>query len=93
MTKAGNEPSWSTVRSRYWKNEAYYHADEYEPEDLAYMEKGHAPHYPLIDVPMELYHIEGRNIPNANSPENLLKVWPWEHAEIDNNRYYTGVRP
>jgi hypothetical protein len=36
LTKAGNEPSWSTVKSRYW---------------------------------------------------------PWEHAEIDPYRYYTGPRP
>ena len=94
MTKAGNEPSWNTVRTRYWKNEAYYNPDGYTMENLALMQKGRAPHYDnIIDVPMELHHINGRNVPNANNIDNLMPVWPWEHAEIDPHRYYTGPRP
>ena len=34
LTSAGNVPSWSTVRQRYWKNEAYYDSGRYDDENL-----------------------------------------------------------
>ena len=42
LTKAGNEPSWSTVKSRYWKNEAHYNPDMYSRKNLELMKKGKA---------------------------------------------------
>lgn len=57
------------------------------------MRAGKAPRYPGLDIPKELHHINGRNIPNPHNQENLLEVWPWEHAEIDPYRHYTGLRP
>ncbi len=39
LTRAGKEPSWSTVRSRYWKNEAYYNSGYYSEANLARMKK------------------------------------------------------
>jgi hypothetical protein len=32
LTWAGKEPSWRTVRARFWKNEAFYRADFYSEE-------------------------------------------------------------
>ena len=94
LTRAGNEPSWNTVKSRYWKNEAYYNAELYSQRNLKFMKKGKAPHYSeSIDVPKELHHIEGRNIPNPHNETNLLEVWPWEHDDIDPYRFYIGPRP
>ena len=43
LTRAGNVPSWSTVRQRYWKNEALTNYKEYSPEDLLRMSQGRAP--------------------------------------------------
>ena len=43
LTRAGKEPAWSTVRSRYWKNEAYYNSGNYSEANLARMKKGKAP--------------------------------------------------
>ncbi|GEM_PF-5978393 len=93
LTKAGNEPSWSTVRSRYWKNKAYYYADDYLESDLIRMRKGQAPLHSKYNVPMELHHKNGRNIANPHSIENLQEVWPWEHDLIDEFRHYTGPKP
>ena len=58
LTKAGNTPSWSTVRQRYWKNEAFYSPELY-PNDLNRLKKGLAP---IGDdfAPMELHHPLGR---------------------------------
>ena len=93
LTKAGNEPSWDTVRARYWKNKAYYNSGSYSSENLELMKKGRAPRYDTIDVPKELHHEKGRNIENPHNINNLQEVWPWEHAEIDKHRKYTGPRP
>lgn len=92
-TRAGNDPSWSTVRQRYWKNEAHYNADLYSNKNLELMRKGSAPRHSTIDVPMELHHIEGRNISRPHDIQNLQPVWPWAHADIDPFRNYTGPRP
>ena len=93
LTKAGNEPAWSTVKSRYWKNEAYYNADLYTDADLLRMKKGNAPLHPETGTPMELHHINGRNIENPHNQQNLMQVWPWEHTDTDPYRFYTGPRP
>ena len=34
LTRAGNEPSWSTVRQRFWKNEAFYNSGDYSASNL-----------------------------------------------------------
>lgn len=54
---------------------------------------GKAPGHPEVDVPMELHHKNGRNIPNPHAQDNLQQVWPWEHAEIDSYRHYSGPIP
>jgi hypothetical protein len=93
-TKAGNYPSWSSVKSRYWKNAADAAEDgEYSTSNLARMNQGKAPLHDEIGVPRELHHINGRTGANPHNIENLQEVWPWEHADVDPFRYYNGPRP
>ena len=70
LTRAGNVPSWSTVRQRYWKNEALTNYKEYSPEDLLRMSQGRAPLALNPNngkmYPMELHH------PNGRSGDNFL---------------------
>ncbi|MBM4164970.1 MAG: RHS repeat-associated core domain-containing protein [Lentisphaerae bacterium] len=70
--------SWSAARGRYWKAKTGFPT---------------SPRHPVLDVPKELHHIEGRKIPNPHAPANLKEVWPWEHADIDPYRHYNGPRP
>ncbi|MEP9384624.1 HNH endonuclease [Nocardioides sp. KR10-350] len=94
LTAAGNEPSWSAVRSRYWKNVAdAAEPGEYRPSDLKLMADGRPPRHPQIDVGMELDHIVPRHQGGGHAPANLREVWPWEHAALDPHRYYTGPVP
>ncbi len=59
LTKAGKTPSWSTVRQRYWKNQAYYNPGNYTATDLSRMSKGRAP-IGKDGFSMELHHPNGR---------------------------------
>lgn len=93
LTWAGKEPSWRTVRARFWKNEAFYRADFYSKEALDRMRRGRAPMHPKFNVPMEIHHIGGRDIPNPHRADNLEALWPWEHAAVDKFRHYTGPKP
>ena len=77
LTKAGNEPSWTTVRQRYWKNQAYYNPNKY-PNDLERMQKGLAP-IGCDGYPMELHHINGRKGSNFYIFEPLTRT---EHRYI-----------
>lgn len=90
LTKAGNEPKWSTVRQRYWKNEAFFNPQQYSDKDLALMKKGRAP---LVQsngkfYPMELHHIEPRHLGGSNAYKILMPVTPWMHAQIDRHRFF-----
>lgn len=92
LTKSGKDPSWSTVRSRYWKNEAYYNASSYKFDDLVRMKKGKAPlvQYDLNGkwYSMEIHHIKGRNIPNPHRLNNLQQLTPWDHTFVDGYRHW-----
>ena len=59
LTKAGKTPSWSTVRRRYWKNEAYFNPQKYTENNLDRMQKGLSP-IGADFFPMELHHPRGR---------------------------------
>lgn len=90
LTKAGNAPSWSTVRQRYWKNEALLNAGAYSDSNLALMRKGRAP---LVELngnfySMELHHIIARRDGGSNAYSNLIRVAPWEHSAIDPFRHF-----
>ena len=89
LTRAGNVPSWSTVRQRYWKNEALTNYKEYSPEDLLRMSQGRAPLALNPNngkmYPMELHHPNGRK---GSDLFNFIQVTPWKHAEIDKYRHF-----
>ena len=89
LTRAGNVPSWSTVRQRYWKNEALTNFKAYSPENLLRMSQGRAP-LTLNTIngkmyPMELHHPNGRK---GSDLFNFIQVTPWKHAEIDKYRHF-----
>ena len=91
VTKAGKSPAWSTVKSRYWKNEAYYRPDQYWAVDLPRMRAGRAP---LVlsksgkYYPMELHHTIPRRNGGGHNYSNLERVTPWQHAKIDKYRHF-----
>lgn len=57
------------------------------------MKKGKALLHPKLNVPKELHHINGRNIPDPHNINNLQEVQPWKHADIDPFRHYKGPHP
>ena len=84
LTKAGNSPSWSTLRNRYWKNKAFYFPEEFldDSVNLERMQKGLAPI--IKGEKMELHHLlrrEGVNI------YMFMEVTPAQHAIIDRFRH------
>ena len=89
LTKAGKVPSWTTVRQRYWKNEALNNVGNYSEKNLARMRKGLAPQRYNASSgkmeSMELHHIipQRTKAPGINNIDNLKSVWPDEHAAID----------
>ena len=90
LTKAGHAPTWSTVRQRYWKNEAFYNAGNYSASNLNRMKTGKAP---LVELngkyySMELHHKIPRHMGGSNTYDNLLQVTPWDHASIDPFRFF-----
>jgi hypothetical protein len=81
--KAGRYPSWQTVRRRYWKNRAASTAPgEFSERNLQRMRRALAPQHPETGQSKHLHHIDGRDISNPHSPNNLLEVWPHEHYEM-----------
>lgn len=94
-TIRGTSPSWSTVRKRYWMNEAINYTDFDNPkrlENLERMQKGKPRLELLADngkyYPMELHHINGRDIPNPHNISNLEALSPWDHAAKDKFRHF-----
>jgi hypothetical protein len=84
LTAKGQVPSWSAVRQRIWKNEAFYNARNYSPENLARMRQGLAPqriNKALGDwESMELHHWPPQR---DGGLFDVQKVWPSEHENID----------
>jgi len=89
LTSEGNTPSWNTVRSRFWKNEALYNSSNYDETNVLRMSKGLAPQRinPVTGLieSMELHH---HIIPQRNGGlYEFIKVWPDEHRAIDLYRH------
>ena len=81
-TSTGNNPSWTTVRQRYWKNEAHYHSEQYSDNDLLRMRRGLAPKGG-DGFSIELHHPYGRS---GNNFYYFQKVTHLEHMEIHYGR-------
>ena len=96
LTRAGNEPKWSTVRQRYWKNEALLNPMNYVQDDITRMKTGLAPKVknPITGLfeSMELHHIipQRTGLPNIHTFDNLMPITPKDHAVIDRYRYING---
>lgn len=78
-------PAWSTVRQRFWKNEAFLNGSTYSESNLLRMQKGLAPqrlnpNTGLMES-MELHHyiVSQRN----GGLFDFMKVWPDEHRALD----------
>ena len=93
-TRGGNYPSWGTAKKRHWKNRTNSSSeDEFSPGNLERMKKGKPPLHDEVEVPQELHHKKGRNVPKPHNSENLEELWPWEHDAVDPFRHYRGPRP
>lgn len=88
LTAHGEVPAWSTVRARFWKNEAFNNSSTYSAENLARMQRGLAPQRvnPLTGAveSMELHHRPPRR---EGGLFDVTPVWPSEHAAIDPFRH------
>gem|GEM_PF-5512860 len=85
QTAAGKEPSWSTVRSRYWKNEANANPYDWSADNLARMKNGLAPK-DSEGYPFELHHIDPVWNGGRNVIENLQALTRRMHAAVDRYR-------
>ena len=88
LTSAGNVPSWTTVRQRFWKNEAHYNPGNYNADNLARMQRGLAPQRinPRTGQleSMELHHTPPQR---EGGLFDVRPVWPDNHALIDPFRH------
>ncbi len=76
-TAKGKPPAWSTVRQRYWKNEAAKGGNWSQP-NLERMRKSKAA-IGRDGRSMELHHIKGRKGPNPHRYGNLRKMSRSDH--------------
>ncbi|TDO68097.1 RHS repeat-associated protein [Kribbella sp. VKM Ac-2571] len=89
-TRAGNDPSWTTVRARYWKNEAANPGAEQKwgKGNVERMQRGSAPQRYNPDKggteSMELSH---EPVPFRMGGQNIVPRWPQDHAAIDPFRF------
>jgi RHS repeat-associated protein len=89
LTRAGNKPAWSTVRGRYWKNEAANpQIDSWSDSNLDRMRRGLAPQRHNRDKggteSMELSH---EPIPYRDGGTAVIPRWPQDHAAVDPYRF------
>ena len=90
LTAKGNEPSWNTVRQRYWKNEATDPAvgEIYGAENIDRMKKGYAPQrYNPDKGGMESMELSHEPIPRRDGGKDFVPRWPQDHAEVDPYRH------
>ena len=81
LTKAGNPPSWTTVRNRVWKNDAFYNPGSslYDRAgNLARAQKGLSP-LDAFGNPYELHHIVWRSQGGTHALSNLEPLTRVEH--------------
>ena len=88
LTRQGNVPKWSTIRQRYWKNEALYNPSAWKKADLERMQRGLAPQRLNRETGVweskELHHIPPQR---EGGLFDFVPLWPDEHAAVDTYRY------
>lgn len=85
-TAQNNDPSWSAVRSRFWKNEAESAdaAAKYGAENLARMKDGLAPQrYNPDKGGMESMELSHEPVPARDGGKEFVPRWPQDHATVD----------
>jgi RHS repeat-associated protein len=85
-TSKGKEPAWSTVRSRFWKNEAVKSdaAQKYGAENMSRMSKGLAPErYNPAKGGIEKMELSHEPIPLRDGGRDFIPRWPQDHAAVD----------
>lgn len=89
LTKAGNTPAWSTVRARFWKNEATNpRYGSWTDDQLARMRTGRAPQrYNQDKGGMESMDLSHEPIPYRDGGTAIIPRWPQDHAAVDRYRY------
>lgn len=85
-TARGNEPAWSTVRSRFWKNAAAAPgaAEKYGAENISRMSGGRAPQrYNADKGGLESMELSHEPIPARDGGKEFVPRWPQDHAAVD----------
>jgi filamentous hemagglutinin len=87
---ARGEPSWSTVRSRYWKNQAAQPGAvrRWGADNVQLMRKGRAPQrYNPDKGGMESMELSHEPIPQREGGTDFVPRWPQDHATVDPYRH------
>jgi hypothetical protein len=91
LTAKGNQPVWSTIRRRFWKNEAFNNANKYNVENLRRMKNGLAPQRFNSETGLfeskELHHAPPQR---DGGLFDFMPYWPDEHDAIDAFRNIGG---
>ncbi|MBI4488140.1 MAG: toxin [Deltaproteobacteria bacterium] len=91
LTAAGRAPSWSTVRSRYWRNRAAAaERGEFSRVNLLRMGRGRAP-LDSTGRPIELEHIVPQRTGAPGRHRDLLEVTRVEHGFFDRYVHITDA--
>jgi hypothetical protein len=87
--KNGNSPSMSTMRKRFWKNEAAepYAADQYGAANISRMKRGSAPQRQRPDGSWESMELSHEPIPERDGDMLLTPRWPQDHVIMDPGGY------
>ncbi len=86
LTTKGNQPSWTTVRTRFWKNESTMPsaANKYGAENVERMAKGRAPQrYNADKGGIESMELSHEPIPFRGGGKDFIPRWPQDHAAVD----------
>ncbi|MFI6921780.1 RHS repeat-associated core domain-containing protein [Nonomuraea spiralis] len=88
-TPNGKPPAMSTLRKRFWKNEAAEPdaADQYGQSNIPRMKKGLAPQRTRPDGTQESMELSHEPIPDRAGGTVVTPRWPDEHALIDPYRH------
>lgn len=86
LTRAGNVPSWSAQRARFWKNAATFAeaVQKWGADNLARMRRGLAPQrYNHAKPGIESMELSHEPIPQCQGGTACVPRWPQDHAAVD----------
>jgi filamentous hemagglutinin len=88
-TANGAKPNWSTVRARFWKNEAAKSnaTEVHGAENVERMKRGLAPQrYNDQKGGIESKDLSHEPTPAREGGTNVVERWPQDHAKVDSHR-------